>query len=145
VNAADGRPAGAPRAAPDLAPSIPRAGRIAADASSFPDEISHDEATRRLNVGDGYVEHVPPAVWHYSVSGKRVVKQWFSYRRLNRARPLIGDRRPPSPLGDLQPERWPHEYTSELVDLLNVLTLAAQPPSRSARARHDPTQMGLLD
>jgi hypothetical protein len=32
-----------------------------------------------------------------------------------------GDRRKPSPLGDIQPERWPHEYTSDLIDLLNVL------------------------
>lgn len=24
--------------------------------------------------------------------------------------PIIGDRRPPSPLGDIQPEHWPHEY-----------------------------------
>lgn len=47
--------------------------------------------------------------------------QWFSYRRRNRERPIIGDRRPPSPLGDIQPEHWLPEYTSELLNLLNVL------------------------
>lgn|GEM_PF-1325104 len=32
-----------------------------------------------------------------------------------------GDRRPPSPLGDIQPDHWLAEYTSDLIDLLNVL------------------------
>ncbi len=51
-----------------------------------------------------------------------MLKQWFSYRKRDRKRPIIGDRRPPSPLGDIQPEHWPHEYTSDLLDLLNVLS-----------------------
>ena len=49
--------------------------------------------------------------------------QWFSYRRKTRDRPIIGDRRTPSPLGEIQPEAWPAEYTTELLDLLNVLGL----------------------
>jgi hypothetical protein len=47
--------------------------------------------------------------------------QWFSYRKANRERPIIGDRRTPSPLGDIQPDRWLAEYTTELINLLNVL------------------------
>ena len=47
--------------------------------------------------------------------------QWFSYRKKDRARPIIGDRRPPSPLGAIQPEHWLPEYTTELLNLLNVL------------------------
>jgi hypothetical protein len=62
-------------------------------------------------------------VWAYEVSGKNVLRQWFSYRRKTRERPVIGDRRPPSPLGDIQPDHWLPEYTSELVNVLNVLTL----------------------
>ena len=61
-----------------------------------------------------------------SVSGKQVLTQWFSYRRKTRDRPLIGDRRPPSPLGDIQPDAWPAEYTTELLDLLNVLGLLVE-------------------
>ena len=34
------------------------------------------------------------------VSGKQVLVQWFSGRRKHRERPLIGDRRKPSPLID---------------------------------------------
>lgn len=51
---------------------------------------------------------------------------WFSYRRRNRDRPIIGDRRPPSPLGDIQPEAWQAEYTSELLNVLHVLTLLVE-------------------
>ena len=54
-------------------------------------------------------------------SGKRVLTQWFSYRKKNRERPIIGDRRPPSKLGEIQPDRWLGEYTTELLNVLNVL------------------------
>ena len=62
-------------------------------------------------------------MWNYEVSGKQVLTQWFSYRRKTRERPLMGDRRAPSPLGEIQPETWLAEYTTELLDLLNVLGL----------------------
>jgi hypothetical protein len=50
-----------------------------------------------------------------------VLRQWFSYRRRDRTKPIIGDKRPPSPLDKIQPEHWLPEYTSDLLDLLNVL------------------------
>jgi hypothetical protein len=76
---------------------------------------------------------VPPAVWAYEVSGKQVLTQWFSYRRRTRERPQIGDRRPPSPLGDIQPDAWPAEYTTELLNLLNVLgRLVALEPAQAS-------------
>jgi hypothetical protein len=58
-----------------------------------------------------------------------VLRQWFSYRRRDRSRPIIGDRRPPSPLDSIQPNHWLPEYTSDLIDLLNVLgrLLALEP------------------
>ena len=62
-------------------------------------------------------------MWHYEVSGKNVLTQWFSCRRKTRERPLIGDRRPPSPLCGIQPDAWPAHYTTDLLDLLNVLGL----------------------
>lgn len=76
---------------------------------------------RRLTVGKGRIENVMPEVWTYEVSGKPVVRQWFSYRRRDRSRPIIGDRRPPSPLDSVQPEHWLNEYTTELMNLLHVL------------------------
>ncbi len=110
-----GRPAEPPRLAASRRPRVQAA--IPPDA----DTLAYDAAQQRLLVGSGFIEHVPPAVWRYEVSGKQVLVQWFSYRRKTRARPIIGDRRPPSPLGAIQPEAWLADYTTELLHLLNVL------------------------
>ncbi len=96
-------------------------GAIPDNTDSMPDEIGYDESKRRLLIGKGYIDNVPAAVWQYEVSGKRVLTQWFSYRRKNRERPIIGDRRPPSKLGEIQPDHWLAEYTSELLNVLHVL------------------------
>ena len=69
----------------------------------------------------GYVANVTPAMWDYEVSGKQVLWHWFSYRRRARTRPLIGDKRPPSPLDAIQPDHWLPDYTTDLLDLLHVL------------------------
>ena len=50
-----------------------------------------------------------------------MLRQWFGYRKRDRSKPIIGDRRPPSPLDEIKPDHWPAEYTSDLLDLLNVL------------------------
>lgn len=118
---AAGRPAGAPRLPPGEAPFIPREGAIPGAPEPLPDNMDHDPATNRLTIGKGFIENVPKAVFDYEVSGKKVLRQWFSYRRRDRSRPIIGDRRPPSPLDAIQPDHWPADYTSDLIDLLNVL------------------------
>jgi hypothetical protein len=87
----------------------------------LPDVMEYEAATKRLRIGKGYVENVTPEMWAYEVSGKQVLRQWFSYRHRDRSRPIIGDRRPPSPLDKIQPQSWLAEYTSDLIDLLNVL------------------------
>ena len=123
---ADGRPAGPPRLPKNRAPAIPRGGAIPQTAADFPDSLDYDPSTRRLKVGKGFVDNVPPAVWAYAISGKPVLRQWFSYRRKTRERPQIGDRRKPSPLGDIQPDHWLPEYTSELINVLNVLAMLVE-------------------
>lgn len=57
---------------------------------------------------------------------KHVLIQWFSYRKLHRERPVIGDRRAPSRVKDIQPNRWLPEYTTELLKVLNILTLLVE-------------------
>ena len=116
-----GRLSAPPRLAKDAAPRVPAGGSISGDADDMPDDLRYDEPTATLHVGKGQVERVPPAVWAYEVSGKRVLTQWFSYRKRNRDRPIIGDRRPPSPLGNILPAGWPATYTTELLNVLNVL------------------------
>jgi len=130
---AEDRPAGAPRLPPDQRPTIPEAGAIPTSPDAMPDSLHYEAGPQRLHVGQGYIDRVPPAVWAYEVSGKAVLVQWFSYRRRNRARPIIGDRRPPSPLGDIQPPGWLPEYTAELLNVLNVLGgLVALEPAQAS-------------
>ncbi len=120
------RPLGPPRLPKERAPRIPKEGAIPDDADSMPDEIEYDETRHRLLIGKGFIDNVPAAVWQYEVSGKRVLTQWFSYRKKNRERPIIGDRRPPSKLGDIQPDHWLAEYTTELLNVLHVLALLVE-------------------
>jgi hypothetical protein len=115
------RPKRAPRLPKDSAPSIPKAGAIPSAPEPLPDTMEYDPATRRLKVGSGFVENVTLEMWAYEVSGKQVLWHWFSYRRRDRTRPLIGNKRPPSPLDAIRPDHWLPEYTSDLLDLLHVL------------------------
>jgi hypothetical protein len=118
---AAGRPKGPPRLPKAQAPTIPAEGAIPSAPEPLPDDMSYDAGERRLRIGKGFVENVTPHMWAYEISGKQVLWQWFSYRRRDRTKPIIGDRRPPSPLEKIQPEGWLAEYTSDLLDLLNVL------------------------
>ena len=126
ADAADGRPAGPPRLPTGRQPKVPAGCSIPSDADGMPDAMEYDATNQRLRIGIGVIEPVPNSVWHYEVSGKQVLTQWFSYRRKTRDRPMIGDRRPPSPLGDIQPDSWPAEYTTDLLNLLNVLGLLVE-------------------
>lgn len=134
---AEGRPAGAPRLPAGQRPVIPEGGAIPGTPECFPDTIDYDPTLRRLHIGSGHIDNVPPAVWAYEVSGKQVLRQWFSYRRKTRERPQIGDKRPPSPLGEIQPDHWLPEYTSELINVLNVLGMlvALEPKQADLLAR----------
>lgn len=133
---AEGRPAGPPRLPTEDAPTIPKDGMIPSTPESFPDTIDYDARIRRLKIGTGFIDNVPPAVWAYQVSGKQVLRQWFSYRKKNRERPQIGDKRPPSPLQAIQPDHWLPEYTTELLNVLNVLGLLVRLEPRQAEVLH---------
>lgn len=121
VDADAGRPPGKPRLPDERAPRIPADGVISTKRGDTADMLSYDPAENRLHVGGGYVDHVTPAIWEYNVSGKQVLGQWFSYRGRHRERPLIGDKRPPSRLEEVRPDRWLPEYTTDLLDLLHVI------------------------
>ncbi|MER9974563.1 type ISP restriction/modification enzyme [Mesorhizobium sp. M0085] len=129
---AAGQPKAPPRMAKDAAPMIPAGGAIPGAPESLPDTMNYDPVKRRLHVGKGFIDNVSPEMWNYEVSGKQVVPQWFSYRRFDRSKPPMGDKRPPSPLDFVQPDHWLAEYTSDLIDLLNVLgRLVALEPAQA--------------
>ena len=115
------RPAGAPRMPKGKGPRIPRDGAIPSNPERMPDRIDYDARKRRLLVGEGFIDNVPSEVWQYAVSGKQVLVHWFSYRKKDRTRAVIGERRPPSPLEKSQADRWLAEYTTELLNVLHVL------------------------
>jgi hypothetical protein len=130
------RPAASPRLPKGEGPIIPMDGGIPGAPEPLPETMDYDAATRRLRIGKGHIDNVPQAVWDYEVSGKNVLRQWFSYRRRDRTRPIIGDRRPPSPLDKIQPEHWLADYTTDLIDLLHVL---------GSLVKLEPAQADLLE
>lgn len=135
-DAAHDRPEGPPRLPDGRAPVVSKEGTISSKPLEMPDTLGYDAEKHRLLLDTGFVDNVIPAVWKYKVSGKQVLMQWFSYRKKHRERPIIGDRRQPSPLGDIQPDHWLPEYTTELLNVLNVLTMLVE---------LEPQQADLLD
>ena len=49
-----------------------RAARYPTTLAAMPHELDYDAASRRLNIGAGFVANVSPEVWNYEVSGKNV-------------------------------------------------------------------------
>ena len=123
IDSVHDRPGKPPRLPAERRPTVPKEGTISEESEEMPDVLNYDAGKHRLLVGHGFIDNVTPAMWAYEVSGKQVLVQWFSYRKRNRERPIIGDRRPPSKLGDIQPDHWLPEYTTELLNVLNVLGL----------------------
>ncbi|TWT69446.1 type ISP restriction/modification enzyme [Crateriforma conspicua] len=140
VDADGGRPEGPPRLVSDR-PIVPADAPIPVDAAGMPDDIDYDAESNRLLFRDsmskpaGAIANVTPAMWNYRVSSDTpLVRQWFSYRKKDRSRPLIGDRRPPSDLNKIQPDHWLPEYTTELLNVLNIIgrLIALEPKQAEA-------------
>ncbi|MBN1550394.1 N-6 DNA methylase [bacterium] len=132
IDPSNGRPAQPPRLPEGRRPFIPKEGAIPNTSGDMPNTIDYDESKKRLLIGSGFVENVEPEVWNYEVSGKQVLLHWFSYRKADRSRPIIGDRRPPSPLENIQPNHWIAEYTTELINVINVLGLLVDQEEQQA-------------
>ena len=91
--------------------------------AAYPEKYEYNDATRTLHVGDGEFAPVAPEVYAFEVSGLKVVQSWLGYRM----REPKGKKS--SPLDEINPDRWPTEFTTELLELLWVLeaTLAEYP------------------
>ncbi len=84
--------------------------------SGMPSAITYEEGRAVLLVGDGEFAPVRREVWEYSVGGKNVVKSWFNYRKKD-----PGGKKN-YPLDLIHPETWQPDWTTELIDILTVLT-----------------------
>jgi len=82
-----------------------------------PIAITYDPEVRVLTVGPGTIAPVEPASWAYEVAGRKIVKRWFDARRRD------PDGRRSSPLDDIVATSWNPDWTTELLELLSVLTL----------------------
>jgi hypothetical protein len=123
-----GRPAGPPRLPPSRRPLIITP--IASRAETMPESMEYDPALEQLRVGQGIVAPVPSAVWEYEVSGMHVVRKWFSYRKRE------PEGRRSSPLDDVRVTVWGSAWTTELLDLLNIIGCLVE---------LEPTQAEFLD
>lgn len=81
----------------------------------LPDGHHYDPTSSELVLGGGRFGPVTPQVVAYSVGGRTIIKSWVDYRKAEPAG------RRSTPLDDLNPDRWEHAWTGELIDLLTVL------------------------
>ncbi|MFI5659597.1 type ISP restriction/modification enzyme [Streptomyces sp. NPDC051684] len=109
-------------------PKLPGGRRpyVRAPLPARPTEIHYDREEEALLIGDGRVSPVPAAAWDFHVSGVRVLEQWFA-RRTGPAEP--------GTLAALRPATWPQPWTSQLLELVTILTLLAELGPRQEELR----------
>ncbi|MEW2164014.1 type ISP restriction/modification enzyme [Streptomyces sp. NPDC007084] len=83
----------------------------------MPTAMRYNEDAKQLWIGEGCVGPVEPEVRRYSVSGMNVLDKWFGYRRKEPAGKRLRS------LDHEYSPTWLPDWTSELLELLNVLGL----------------------
>jgi hypothetical protein len=96
---------------------------IPSNTLGYPENYEYNDATKALHLGDGEFAPVAPEVYEFEVSGLKVVQSWLGYRMQN------PKGKTSSPLNGINLDKWPSEFTTELLELLWVLeaTLAEYP------------------
>ncbi|MEF9902849.1 type ISP restriction/modification enzyme [Streptomyces sp. P9-A2] len=106
---------------------------VRAPLPSRPPTVRYDRDEEALLFDEGRISPVPPAAWDYEVAGVPVLEQWCAART---------EEAEPGTLEAIRPVRWPQSWTSELLELITVLTLLAELRPRQAaladRATADP-------
>jgi hypothetical protein len=109
-------------------PKLPGGRRpyVRAPLPSRPLTIEYDRAEEALLLDEGRVSPVPPEAWDFEVGGVRILEQWFTARVTEPE---------PGTLAAIRPATWPQAWTSELLELITVLALLAEPESRRGRLK----------
>ncbi|NLU69029.1 type ISP restriction/modification enzyme [Streptomyces sp. HNM0574] len=90
--------------------------------------VGYEAQERALLVGEGRVSPVAPEAWEFAAGDGRVLEAWCA----ERATPSAAG----GTLEAVHPADWPQEWTSELLELITVLTLLARlEPERRELAR----------
>lgn len=116
-NPEKGRPLSPPRAE-DPRPKVTTA--IPDTAEGMPEDSSFDPGANTLKIGAGEVSGVTPEMWAYETSGYKLVRRWLA-KRMKKP----GGRKQ-SGLDLIVATRWRSTWTSELIDLLNVVSLLCE-------------------
>ena len=89
---------------------------VPSSPGDYPTEFLYDKTKQTLFVGDGEFKPVIEDVYEFEVSGLKVVQSWLKYRMKK------GAGKKSSPLDDIRPEQWTSQFTTELLELLWILT-----------------------
>lgn len=84
--------------------------------TGLPASMTYDAARAVVTIGTGELGPVAPEVWDYEVGGRNVLKSWFNYRK------AVPGGKKTSPLDHMHVDAWDPDWTTELIDLLTVLT-----------------------
>ncbi|MGW0287607.1 type ISP restriction/modification enzyme [Streptomyces sp. NPDC003236] len=90
---------------------------VRAPLPTRPLTLHYDREEEALHLDGGRVSPVPPEAWDHEVGGVRVLEAWFA------ARTAAAD---PGTLAAIRPAAWPQAWTSELLELITVLSLLTE-------------------
>ncbi|MBX9398618.1 DNA methyltransferase [Streptomyces sp. TRM72054] len=108
-------------------PKLPGGRRpyVRAPLPARPRTLHYDRDEETLHLDEGRISPVPSRAWDFEAGGIRVLEQWFA------ARTAEGE---PGTLLAIRPATWPQAWTSELLELITVLTLLAELPQIQAES-----------
>ncbi|MEU2715195.1 type ISP restriction/modification enzyme [Streptomyces sp. NPDC007205] len=109
-------------------PKLPGGRRpyVRAPLPARPLTLHYDEDEETLHLDEGRISPVPPQAWDYAVAGVRILECWFTARTAPAG---------PGTLTAIRPATWPQPWTSELLELITVLTLLAELRARRAELK----------
>ncbi|WP_406728300.1 type ISP restriction/modification enzyme [Streptomyces sp. GD-15H] len=90
---------------------------VRAPLPSRPLTVRYDPDEEALFLDEGRISPVPTTAWEFEVAGVRVLERWCAART---------DGADPGTLDAIRPAVWPQAWTSELLELITVLTLMAE-------------------
>jgi len=99
---------------------------VSESQDKYPNKYCYDDSSQTITIGDGKFTPVSKVMWEFEISGFKVVQSWLGYRMLDRKG------KKSSPLDDIHPRTWTHDFTREFLELLWVLekTLEGYPKQK---------------
>ncbi|NLU75501.1 N-6 DNA methylase [Streptomyces sp. HNM0575] len=114
INPDEGRPLGTSNSWRRLHPEIKYAREV--EPSALPSTIRYDSENEHLIIEGGIFTGVTPRMRNYTTGGRNVLDSWLTYRSNRTAGKVTSE------LDSERPERWEHDWSRELVEVLAVLS-----------------------